>query len=400
VPKDPHSVLGVLSDASEREIRRAFRALSRLRHPDVGGDADAMKELTEAYQTMMGNGGRRRTRSPMIHKPPRRDHSESQQTTKPATKPTARSKDLSRAADRAGLPDFAFLDLVREGVCVLTGHRDAVSSAIYTPDGQFLVSGGMDGLLLLWGPSIGQLHGEINLSGSITCVAVHPDGQSVAVGMYSGDTHLFALPSLHRLRSMKGHAGPVSAVCFAAGGDGLVSSATDGTVRLWYNGATEVLLSIPYQVTALTYHTRSETLAVGAADGTVRFWQFANLRADLIARATLETYASVKSVAFSHDFGSFAVGLDNEILLRQEHQQVRLERATGANRSLVFANNGSDLVVGAEDGTAQVWSIAQHRVRSLLMGHQGSLRSVSYSPDGSLIVTGGEDHTIRLWRSP
>lgn len=398
VPKDPHQILGIPHDASEREVRRAFRALSRLRHPDVGGSDAAMKELTEAYQTMIANRGR--PRAPVVLKPPRREHPGRRQPTTPMPQSMPLPRDSSPAADRVGLADHAFLDLIREGVCVLTGHRGIVTAAIFTPDGQFLVSGGMDGLLLLWGPSIGQLHSEISLSGPITSMAIHPQGRSVAVGMQSGETHIFALPALHRERSMKGHSGPVSSVCFAAGGYALISTSTDGTVRLWYDGASEVLISIPHEVTATAYHPRSESLAVGAADGLVRFWQFSNLRADLVTRATLEAGAVVRSLAFSNDFASLAVGLDRGILLRQTNQLVRLERQSGANCSLAFSSNDADLVVGAEDGSAQIWSLAEGRLRSLLVGHQGRLRSVNYSPDESLIVTGSDDQTIRLWTSP
>lgn len=50
--RDPYGVLGVDKDASDDDIRRAYRKLARTHHPDVSKDTDAeerFKEIGEAY---------------------------------------------------------------------------------------------------------------------------------------------------------------------------------------------------------------------------------------------------------------------------------------------------------------------------------------------------------------
>ncbi len=44
-----HEVLGVKQDASKADIRNAFRSLSRIHHPDAGGDEEDFKRLRAAY---------------------------------------------------------------------------------------------------------------------------------------------------------------------------------------------------------------------------------------------------------------------------------------------------------------------------------------------------------------
>src|SRR5437879_6143780 len=60
---DLYAVLGVAPDASEDEIKRAYRQLARELHPDVNGDPHAeqrFKEVTAAYDTLSDPDRRRR----------------------------------------------------------------------------------------------------------------------------------------------------------------------------------------------------------------------------------------------------------------------------------------------------------------------------------------------------
>lgn len=50
--EDYYGLLGVSRNASEEEIKRAFRKKAHELHPDKGGDAEAFKKVNEAYQTL------------------------------------------------------------------------------------------------------------------------------------------------------------------------------------------------------------------------------------------------------------------------------------------------------------------------------------------------------------
>lgn len=47
-----YDILGVSKDASDSEIKKAFRALSLKHHPDRGGDTQQFQEINEAYETL------------------------------------------------------------------------------------------------------------------------------------------------------------------------------------------------------------------------------------------------------------------------------------------------------------------------------------------------------------
>lgn len=47
-----YAVLGVGPDATQDEIKRAYRRKARELHPDTGGDEEAFKQVTRAYQIL------------------------------------------------------------------------------------------------------------------------------------------------------------------------------------------------------------------------------------------------------------------------------------------------------------------------------------------------------------
>jgi DnaJ family protein A protein 2 len=50
--KDYYNILGVSRDASNIEIKKAFKNLAKTHHPDKGGDKTKFQEINEAYETL------------------------------------------------------------------------------------------------------------------------------------------------------------------------------------------------------------------------------------------------------------------------------------------------------------------------------------------------------------
>ena len=52
-PAEAYRRLGLENDADESEVRRAYRRKVKEVHPDRGGDEEAFKRVTEAYETLV-----------------------------------------------------------------------------------------------------------------------------------------------------------------------------------------------------------------------------------------------------------------------------------------------------------------------------------------------------------
>ena len=50
--KDYYKILGVSKDATQEDIKKAYRRLAHKHHPDKGGSGDMFKEVSEAYQIL------------------------------------------------------------------------------------------------------------------------------------------------------------------------------------------------------------------------------------------------------------------------------------------------------------------------------------------------------------
>ena len=286
----------------------------------------------------------------------------------------------------------------------LTGHKHAVFSVAFSPNGQLLASGSNDNALKLWQVQDGGAQLLNTLTGhknSVLSVAFSPNGQLLASGSYDDTIKLWQVQDggAQLLNTLTGHKNTVNSVAFSPNGQLLASGSWDNTIKLWqvHNRGAQLLKTLTghkYDVISVAFSPNGQLLASGSNDNTLKLWQVHNRGARLLK--TLTGHKSpVLSVAFSPNGQLLASGsYDNTIKLWQVQDggAQLLKTLTGHKYdviSVAFSPNGQLLASGSLDDTIKLWQVQDGALLKTLTGHKNWVSSVAFSPNGQLLASGG-----------
>jgi WD40 repeat protein len=285
---------------------------------------------------------------------------------------------------------------------VFEGHSDAVTSVAFSPDGSFVVSGSEDRTLRLWdvtnGREVKRFQGH---EASVNSVAYYPDGKHIISGGNDKTLRIWEVSTGEEIRRLKGHDEPVNSVSVSLDGKYLLSASWDGTLRLWDAGkqkGLKVFKAHESCINAAAFSPDGKLVVSGSDDNALRLWRPSKSR----AIKTFEGHKySVTSVAFSPD-GTYVVSgsHDNTVRLWEVFtgKEVRVFRGhTEPVRSVDFSPDGRFVLSSSNDKSLLLWEISSGRQIRAFKGHRKSIRAVAFHPKGTQVLTGSGDGSMRLW---
>ncbi|MBT9317410.1 toll/interleukin-1 receptor domain-containing protein [Leptothoe spongobia] len=281
----------------------------------------------------------------------------------------------------------------------IKAHDDAVWSAVYSPDGTTIASGGFDQVVRLW-DSDGNPMGQpfTGHEDDIWSVTFSPDGTTIASASSDSTVRLWDLQG-NQLNVFAGHWGHAKTVAFSPDGTTLASGDQGGVVRLWdrQGKARAFPLEGESVIWSLAFSPDGTQIVSGREDGKIHLWNLQGQRLKSLSEHT----GAVLTVTFSPDGQLMASGGNDKIIRlwdRQGKLLRELEGHTDGIVSLAFSPDGQWLISGGNDNTVRVWSRDGQPVGPPLMGHDYYVFSVAVSPDGQTILSSGEDATLRWWK--
>jgi Prp8 binding protein len=190
-------------------------------------------------------------------------------------------------------------------IMLLTGHAGAVLSCKFSPDGQHVLSGSQDKMLLLW-DTYGECDNTMNFKGHSNAVLeVHwaSDGETAFSCSADKTGALWDAKTGARIRQFRGHTAVVNSLCPSRDSSVLATASDDRSARVWDARVRTCQHTIthPYAVTATCVSHDGMALFTGSLDGRVRWY---DLRRWGIANQVMNghLYLNRAANAFGNDY--------------------------------------------------------------------------------------------------
>ncbi|MBT5708030.1 MAG: hypothetical protein HOI66_17085, partial [Verrucomicrobia bacterium] len=340
----------------------------------------------------------------------------------------------------------------------LQGHRHDVLSAVFSPDGQMVVTASADHTARLWDVLSGNELAVLSAhDGPVLSAAFSPNGKRVITTSADKNARVWDVEKGAGLVTLQGHSDKIYSAAFSPDGLRVATVSKDHTVRIW-NAATLDQLSITLRghkdaLNAVAFSPSGGEILTSSDDKTTKVWNTRDgqLITELKGLSNLKpsfrekTLGEVNSAIFSPN-GRFVVtsSSDRKVIVgdgqRSSHgKQLTYTPAriwdwksgkmvqsfkgfkTGVAFSIYSADGNRLLTASdgrAKDGflnafgqmpnassgptqdstNAKIWNVKTGALMSILEGHTGALVGAAFSHDGGRVVT-SDVYAVRVWNA-
>ena len=284
-------------------------------------------------------------------------------------------------------------------------HRAGVFASRFSPDGQRVVTASYDQTARVWSADTGKAMGEpMTHSHSVWSAIFSPDGKRVLTVSEDMTARVWSADLGKPVGQPMVHGKKVRSAAFSPDGQRVVTASEDHTARLW-DASTGKPLGEPMTherwVGSANFSPDGKRVVTASGDKTARIW---DVDTGQPVGEPMTHAEWVYTAVFSPD-GKHV--LTTSLTLNTAHLwDADTGKPVGEpmkhGRDLVSANYSPDglrVVTASWDRTARVWDARTGKPTGEPMTHGHWVKTASFSPDGRYVVTASEDHTARVWET-
>jgi len=281
------------------------------------------------------------------------------------------------------------------------GHQSSVAAVALARDSK-LVASGADGVRL-WSSETGKLIRKI--PGSVTCLALSPDGKILASGGHDRNVSLWNTETGELARKLPGHKNNLCGLVFSNDGALLASGDVQSTIYVWDvkegKRVQEIDNKSATENLSLVFSLDNKTLLCGGAWNDSSFLPMAGTVIKINGKEVkFDGAISIQGVEMVRKEGDFVLQWD----VATGGEIRKLGSMTDRIRSLALSPDGKLVAAASQDGKIRLWDAETGDERLNIVAHpsQPSLAftaapCLAFSPDGQTLASASTDRTIRLW---
>lgn len=300
-------------------------------------------------------------------------------------------------------------------VTTLTGHTDLINSAVFSADGNRIVTASSDKTARVWDAnSFRTLAILTGHSDSVCRASFSVDGKWIVTASRDGTARIWSTETGAELVTLRGHTGIVKDARISPDGRRVATAGRDSTVRLWNATASGQLSQLnardgTFRRAAWSPDGASSIIVTGPPSrpepppplrpiqtSQLQLWDVATgARVGVIGTIA----PTIDSVAFSPNGQLLATTNlgDTVSVWNIRGGSVELKGHKAKVYQVTFSGDGRYVASASADNTAAVWEpVTGVRLRSL-SGHSDEINTVQFSPNADYLVTASDDRTARIW---